>query len=291
MRTVAILTPPDRLPGLPAAGRALAWLEKRSMKVRLRTTDARRLRRPELGYAEEALAQGADLVLSLGGDGAMLAASRMAARWGIPVLGLHLGGLGFLTQTSGLSPEEALERTLSGRYEIEHRMMLSAHVARGGKRVQSLLALNDIVVRNGAFSRLVRLTAKVNDRFLAVFPADGVIISTPTGSTAYSLSAGGPIVEPTAEVMLLTPICPHALAARPLVMPASERVEVEVPALAPEEQVMVTADGQVAFCLAGGDAITVRRAPRRVRIVSLGDLSFYERLRGKLGWGGTGPTQ
>jgi NAD+ kinase len=291
MRTVAILTAPDRPPGLPATARALAWLEKHRIKVRLRPADARRLRRPELGYAEGQLAQGADLVLSLGGDGAMLAASRLAARSGIPVLGLHLGGLGFLTQASGLSPEEALERTLSGRYKIEQRMMLSAQVVRGGKRVQSLLALNDIVVRNGAFSRLVRLTAKVNGRFLAVFPADGIIVSTPTGSTAYSLSAGGPIVEPTADVMLLTPICPHALAARPLVLPARERVEIEVPALAPEEQVMVTADGQVGFCLASADAINVRRAPRSVKVVSLGDLGFYERLRGKLGWGGTAPTR
>lgn len=291
MRTVAVMMAPDRKNILPVARKALSLLERQGIAVRMRAPDAQRLRRPDLACPDEKIPVGADMVLSLGGDGAMLAAARLAAPHRIPILGLHVGGLGFLTVPMASRLKEALHRALSGDYQIEERMMLGAQVIRGGKRVRSLLALNDIVIRNGAFSRVLRLTTRINGRFLAVFPADGVIICTPTGSTAYSLSASGPVVDPEAQVIVVTPICPHTLSARPLVLPARRQAEIVIPAFGSAEQVMVTADGQVAFPLESEDVVAVRRAAHTARVVSFGDLDFYQKLRGRLGWGGTLPAR
>lgn len=270
-----------------AARRALAWAGKRGVSVRLTAEDARWLRRGDLCCPEpEALVRGADLLLSLGGDGTILRAARLGAPAGVPILGVHLGGLGFNTEATASELEQALERVAAGDYEVDERMMLSARVLRRGKLVRSLLALNDLVIRNGAFSQVLRLNLRLDDQPLARLIADGLIISTPTGSTAYSLSATGPIVGPGLDVLILTAICPHILSVRPLVVPGDEKVEVDIPPLKPEEEAAATADGQVAVPLEGGDVITVSRAARRAKIVRLGGPDFYEKLRTKLGWGG-----
>lgn len=287
MKAVAIQMTARKRLASAAARKSIAWLEKRGISVRLTARDAKWLRRPDLACEGQAeMVKGADLLLSLGGDGTILRAARLGAPAGIPILGVHLGGLGFNTEAAASELEQALERVHKGDCDIAERMMLSAQISRKGKRVHSLLALNDLVVRNGAFSQVLRLKTKVEGEPLALLIADGLIISTPTGSTAYSLSATGPIVGPGLDVLIMTPICPHVLSVRPLVVPGHERIEVEIPPLGSAQEAAATADGQVAVRLEGGDVITVSRAGRRARLVSLGGPHFYEKLRTKLGWGG-----
>jgi NAD+ kinase len=286
MKTVGILITLRKRLALAAARRALAWFEGRGISARLTREDARLLKRPDLACEDDAdLARSADLLLSLGGDGTMLRAARAGAPAGSPILGVHLGGLGFNTEATANELEDALERVAAGDYRLDQRMMLCARIQRRGKLFRSLIALNDLVIRNGAFSQVLRLNTKVDAQPLAVLIADGVIISTPTGSTAYSLSATGPIVGPGLDVLILTAICPHILSVRPLVFPGEEKIEVEIPPLGGEGEASATADGQVGVHLEGGDVVTVSRARQRARIVTLGGPHFYEKLRTKLGWG------
>jgi NAD+ kinase len=227
-----------------------------------------------------------DLTIVLGGDGTLLAVSREAAPKGTTVLGVDVGGFGFLAETQMDGLLESLDRVLRGELLVEERTMLRVEVLRAGKHAGGYDALNDVVITKGAFSRLVRLRLSINDEYLATFPADGLIVATATGSTAYSLSAGGPLVHPGLDCFLLTPICPHTLAARPVVLSGDSCVGVTVlPTTGEDQRIMMTVDGQIGMRLQSDDLIRVRRADHAARLAKLKEQTFPSKLRTKLKWG------
>lgn len=228
---------------------------------------------------------GLDALVTLGGDGTLLRGARFLAGAAVPIIGINLGNLGFLTTCGASEMEHALRGFASRDYVAEARMALRAIAVDGdGSDRQEWLALNDVVVHKGGFARVVRLGLSVNGDSIGTYAADGVIISTPTGSTAYSLSAGGPVVVPTVESIVLTPISAHALGVRPLVV--APDAEVVVDTSQSSETLLVTVDGQVGTQLVPGEKLAVRRAPNPVHIVRLPGTSFFELMRAKLGWGG-----
>lgn len=223
-----------------------------------------------------------DALLTLGGDGTMLRGARLVAGRQIPILGVNLGRLGFLTACAGDELEFALERFAAGDYTVQHRMALEARTSRLDDERHR--ALNDVVLHKGGFARVVHLRVFVNGELIGAYAADGLIIATPTGSTAYSLSAGGPVVVPTVESIVLTPISAHTLTVRPVVLPPM--AEILVRADDGPEELLVTIDGQVGTTFAPGDILAVRRADRPVLLVHFRDRTFFSRMRRKLMWGG-----
>lgn len=271
---------------IAAAVRNVAeWFNRRGARVLVPTDRASALSLPNLAADIGDLAQEADLLLAMGGDGTFLAASRVAAPHGKPVLGINLGGFGFLASIPRAGMLDSLAAIMDGRLRIEDRMMLEARVLRDGPLLDPFVALNDIVVGKGAFSRLFRLEMSISGDPVSDFPVDGVIVATPTGSTGYSLSAGGPVVAPDVRALIVTPICSHALSARTLVVPADRVVELALPDPHGEE-VKLTADGQEGVALGSGDRIEVRQAPFSARLIRPDTTSFYANLRGKFGWMG-----
>ncbi|HLV25291.1 MAG TPA: NAD(+)/NADH kinase [Gemmatimonadales bacterium] len=227
----------------------------------------------------------ADVLLTLGGDGTLLRGARLLAGHPAPILGVNLGRLGFLTSCGEDEMESALEMLSTGQYQVESRMALDAFVndAEGNER-ERLFALNDVVLHKGGFARMLGVNVAADGVSVARFSADGVCVSTPTGSTGYSLSAGGPVVYPTLESLILAPISPHTLTLRTLVLPASSTLTLQA-ADGPGE-LLVTADGQVGTTFSPGETLVVRRADRPVLIVRFPGTSFFARLSRKLGWGG-----
>lgn len=225
-----------------------------------------------------------DFMVVLGGDGTLLSAARLVYPRKVPLLGVNFGDLGFLTDVSDGSMYEALDAVLEGKCHLERRMMLKITLKSGKGRNRTVLyALNDAVVREANF-RALQLNTKIAGAVLSSFKADGLIISTPTGSTAYSLSAGGPIVEPTLQCLIATPICPHTLAIRPLIFPASQTIEVAFDP--PEARVELAVDGQLVIELSPQDRLQIRRAEQPIYFLQLRRRPFYEVLRAKLKWGG-----
>lgn len=225
-----------------------------------------------------------DLVVTLGGDGTLLRGARMVAADGVPVLGINLGHLGFLTSAPRDEVEEALAHWLAGDFEIDARMALAVHAEDGdGRAGKTHLALNDAVLHKTGAARVIRLSMRAQRDVVGSYSADGIILATPTGSTAYSLSAGGPIVSPSVDCIIATPICPHTLGVRPLILPADETITVEV--LSPTEELILTIDGQEHERLVPGQKVVARRAPQPVRLVRFAGQTFFQTLRRKLKWG------
>jgi NAD+ kinase len=226
-----------------------------------------------------------DAMLSLGGDGTLLRAARLLDGRQVPILGVNLGRLGFLTSCAGDELEQGVRRLAAGDYMVEPRMAIAARaLAPDGELRHTWRSLNDVVLHKGGFARVVRFAVWVDGEPIGSFAADGVVVSTPTGSTAYSLSAGGPVVVPTVESLVLTPVSPHTLAIRPLVLPAT--AEVRILGEDGPEQLLVTIDGQVGAHFADGEALVVRRAESPVLVARFRDGTFFARLRRKMGWGG-----
>jgi NAD+ kinase len=223
-----------------------------------------------------------DLLVVLGGDGTLLSMARAVGDLGVPILGVNLGGLGFLTATTLDELLPALEQLLAGGMEIEERMLLSARLRREGQAPADYLALNDVVITKSAMSRIIDLRVSVDGQHAINYRADGLIVSTPTGSTAYNLSAGGPILFPTMDAVVLTPIAPHTLSNRPVVLPGTQRIEVT---LLVEQEVMLTMDGQVGVPLRERDVVEVQKAPARIRLARFPQKDFFSVLRTKLKWG------
>ncbi|UCC68220.1 MAG: NAD(+)/NADH kinase [Armatimonadota bacterium] len=268
-----------------AVNDVIEWFGRRGIRTILPEEQALALSAPELTAELSHFAEQADLLLAMGGDGTFLTAARLGAPEGKATLGINLGGFGFLAAIpSGAKMLDGLGEVMDGHFRTQHRMMLQGHVTRREQQVSSFLALNDIVVGKGAFSRLFRLKTSISDEPISDFPADGIIVATPTGSTGYSLSAGGPVIDPETRLIIVTPICAHTLSARTLVVPASRVVEIALPDPRSEE-VNLTADGQEGHPLQAGDRVEVREAPFSAQIVALEDASFYAKLRSKLGWG------
>lgn len=226
-----------------------------------------------------------DVLLALGGDGTLLRAARFLAGAPVPILGVNLGKLGFLTACSHDEFAVAFEAFVRGRYTVESRLVLEATTtSEAGATGVQLRALNDVVLHKGGFARVLRLRVFANDELVGAFAADGVVIATPTGSTAYSLSANGPVVVPSLDTILVTPVAPHTLALRPTILPADAVLRIEVEEAS--DEVLVTSDGQVGTSLGIGQHLVVRRSASPVRLVQFEGHSFFTRLRGKLGWGG-----
>jgi len=223
-----------------------------------------------------------DFIVVLGGDGTLLSMARAVGDLGVPILGVNLGGLGFLTATTLDEMLPAVEAMLAGRMAVDERMMLAARVVRGGQSLGEYVALNDVVITKSAMSRIIYLEVSVEGQHATSYRADGLIVSTPTGSTAYSLSAGGPILFPTMDAVVLTPIASHTLTNRPIVLPAAQRIDVT---LRTDQDVMLTMDGQVGVPLKETDTVQVSRAAARVRLLRFPRADFFSVLRTKLKWG------
>jgi NAD+ kinase len=241
----------------------------------------------EAGATGELLhsAEQLDALLTLGGDGTLLRGARIIAPHPVPILGINLGRLGFLTCCPADQLSNALMRFARGDYVTEQRMALNARVldARGSERAQ-WFAMNDVVLHKGGFARMVKIVVSADGEPMATYAADGVVLSTPTGSTAYSLSAGGPVLYPTLETIVVTPVSPHTLAIRPVILPSS--AEVTLQASDGPEELLVTVDGQVGTTVGGGETLSVRRASGGVLIIRFPGSSFFATMRDKLGWGG-----
>ncbi|SDD36650.1 NAD(+)/NADH kinase [Sporomusa acidovorans] len=240
---------------------------------------------PGLKYAQfteklECVKNDITFALTLGGDGTLLNTAREIAPFGIPVCGINMGNLGFLTEIELSDLSAALERLVRGEYYIEERLMLDAVVIRDGSPIYISPALNDVVVAKGGFSRMINLKLLIDEELTAEYPADGLIIATSTGSTGYSLSSGGPIINPKLKVIVITPICPHTLHSRPLVI--SEREEIKVRMQATHNDIVLTVDGQTVYSLFPDDTVVVRRSPFRARFMKFTGKSYYETLRTKL---------
>jgi NAD+ kinase len=225
-----------------------------------------------------------DALLTLGGDGTLLRGARMLDGHEVPILGVNLGRLGFLTCCPADQLEHSLMRFARGDFMVESRMILRASVETNRRERATWLALNDVAIHKGGFARVVALRVAVDDELIASYAADGVVISTPTGSTAYSLSAGGPVVVPTLETIIVTPVSAHTLAIRPVVVSAGSRVTVQADG-GPEE-LMITVDGQVGTKFLPGETLSVSKAATGIKIVRFPGSSFFATLRQKLGWGG-----
>jgi NAD+ kinase len=263
--------------------RLVEWLGARGLPVLLDKETASLVADVSLPQTSRAdLPAQVDVIVVLGGDGTLLSVARAVGDLGVPILGVNLGGLGFLTATTLEEMMPALEAFLGGHMVVEERMMLGARVRRAGASDREFLALNDVVIMKSAMSRIIDLSVSVDGQLATAYRADGLIISTPTGSTAYSLSAGGPILFPTMDALVLTPIASHTLTNRPIVLPGTQRIEVT---LLTNQEVMLTLDGQVGFGLRERDSVEVAQAAPRIRLVRFSHKHFFSVLRTKLKWG------
>jgi NAD+ kinase len=258
------------------------WLVARGLKVYLEKHIARKAGAPE-GMERRHLASEVDLIVAFGGDGTILRLAHFIRGIEIPIVGINMGGFGYLTEVNLSEMYCSLERILAGNFEMEKRMMLDVAIKGRDAEIEEQAVLNDVVIGRGNLSRMVELEAFVNGEFLTTFKADGVIVSTPTGSTAYSLSAGGPIVYPKMACMVISPLCPHMLTNRPIILPAD--VVVTVKLLTKENGATVTLDGQISYDLKTGDTVTICRSPYVTNLISSPLRDYWEILRKKLGWG------
>src|SRR3954470_1097893 len=278
--------------GLDAAAEVLAelagWLDARGARAVFETETARLAGAPagRTTVSRDDLPSQCDLIVVLGGDGTLIGmAGRIArAESDVPILGVNFGSLGVLTEITLEELHTELEAVLAGRAVLEPRAMLMARTIRGNSLFADHVVLNDVVITKSALARIIEISVTVGDLPVARFRADGLIVASPTGSTAYNLSAGGPIVNPAVDAMIITPIAPHTLTHRPIVIPASS--EVHVRPMMEGAEVFVTFDGQAGFPLQPGDLVSVRRAARPLRIVKSATRSYFEILREKLKWGG-----
>jgi NAD+ kinase len=258
----------------------IPWLKKRGKKVCVENGLARA---GAQSCSKKEMALKADLIISLGGDGTLLNIAPLVERPEVPILGVNLGALGFITEVAVDELEPVLSKTLSGDYEVEKRMTLEVRVLGKNGRAHKFRVLNDVVIAKGARSRIIDLETYIGKDYLCTYRADGLIISTPTGSTAYSLAAAGPILEPTLGAIVLAPICPHTLTHRPIVVPSNAVIRVTLRSFG--DTVILIPDGQQGMRLNNGDRVEARDYGLPVSLIKLPSRSYYEILREKLKWG------
>jgi NAD+ kinase len=281
-KSIGILTKP-KFPEVKATLHdVVAWLRERSIDVILDSTSAGLLGESG-GYQKTHLAFKADVLLVLGGDGTMLNAARLAGERGIPILGVNMGGLGFLTEVRLEHLYPSLERVFANDFVLDERLMLRTHVHRHGETVAQGVVLNDVVVSKGTLARMIELRIAIQGQFVTNLRGDGLIVSTPTGSTAYSLSAGGPILHPAVQCLIVTPICPHTLTHRPIIVPAN--AEIDVTLTSRDDGAMATLDGQVGVAMTQGDTVEIKASEHLTRLIRFPESTYYEVLREKLKWG------
>lgn len=259
----------------------LPWLRERGYEVFIDVETASRLNME--GTLRSRIPSLVDMIIVLGGDGTMISVSRLVADKGIPILGVNIGGLGFLTAVQKDELYNVLEMVLNEKCTIEERIMLSACVQRHGECIAEFVVMNDVVVNKGALARIIDLETYIDHIYVATFKADGLIVSTPTGSTAYALSAGGPILYPTLNSVIIAPICPHTLTNRPIVMP--DHITIEVVLKSETEDVFLTLDGQVGFSLRRDDIVEIKKSRYITKIFIPCERDYFQILRNKLKWG------
>lgn len=259
------------------------WLEEKNCLPLVEAGLAQLIGFPK-GMTEEDIREQAELVVVLGGDGTLISVARLFSGKEVPIVGVNLGSLGFLTEVTVDELYPLLDRCLEGNHRVSERMMLEVTVCRDGQEIEKTHVLNDMVINKGALARIVDLETRINRHVLTTFKADGLIVSTPTGSTGYSMSAGGPIIHPLMSCLVITPICPHTLTNRPIVVTDDSIITITI-ASSFDEKVYLTLDGQVGFKLMQGDMIEVRRALKTTALVMSKERDYFEILRTKLKWG------
>lgn len=288
IRRVGIIVKPHQPEALQTVCGAVEWLAQRGIAL-AGTPDLERDRiEHQTGcavesYQPEHLAANVDLMIVLGGDGTMIATARMLGECEVPVLGVNYGGLGYLAEFRIEELYTALESILEGNYRVDTRVMLAVELMRGAKEVTRNRVLNDVVINKSALARIIEIEAYLNGQFVNSFRADGLIVSTPTGSTAYNLSAGGPVIYPSMNAVVITPICPFTLSNRPIVVP--DDAEIELCLKTEEEDVALTLDGQVGFPLQYQDRVRIRKSKATFKLVQPMNRNYFEVLRDKLRWG------
>lgn len=284
IKKVAITLNPARKDVFEKAKPVFKWLQKKKVDILVsRDIFPSNFDQAKVTTKED-IRKEAELIISLGGDGTLFRAARDFSPWEIPILGINLGGLGFLTEIALDEFEKGLESVLSKNFTIEKRMMLEAFIISSTQKPLNFIALNDVVISKVYLPRIVSLKTFISGELITTYSADGLIISTPTGSTAYSLSAGGPIVHPNLEVIILSPICAHTLAIRPLII--SHRESIRVVPEPPVRDILLTIDGQIGHSIKEGDEIEVKKSSCQAKLVRLKEKSFFKILRSKLGWSG-----
>jgi NAD+ kinase len=281
-KSIGILTKPKFPEVKTTLQGVVAWLRARSIDVLLDTTSATLLGE-QGGIQKTQLAGKADVLLVLGGDGTMLNAARLAGERSIPILGVNMGGLGFLTEVRLENLYPSLDRVFANDFILDERLMLKTHVHRHGETVARGVVLNDVVISKGTLARMIELEIAIQGQFVTNLRGDGLIVGTPTGSTAYSLSAGGPIINPAVQSLILTPICPHTLTHRPLIVPGN--VAIEVTLTSRDDGAMATLDGQVGIAMTQGDTAVIQASDHRTRLIRFPESHYYNVLREKLKWG------
>ncbi len=277
IRSVGIVVKPGHAEALQTANEILSWLKTRGIASAGDPVSAGDIR------ADHPMALDADLIVVLGGDGTMISTARLVGDADIPVLGVNYGSLGYLTDFRFEEIFPALEAIIAGEYEIDRRVMLKAEHLRGSQTLAQGRVLNDIVINKSALARIINIEARLNDLFVNTFRADGLIVSTPTGSTAYNLSAGGPIIYPSMNAIVLTPICPFTLTNRPIVVP--DDVVIELTLDNENEGVVLGLDGQTGYPMEAHDRVVIRKSKTTFNLVQPANRNYFDVLRDKLKWG------
>jgi len=261
----------------------IKWLRERDIEVFIDKETGASIESPEKCLTRNEIPTRVDLIIVLGGDGTLLATARALNRRPIPILAVNLGGLGFLTVITREELYPTLEMVLNGDFRAEKRVQLEAEVVRADEIISSFLGLNDVVLNKGAIARVLDFDVTVDGQFVSTYKADGLIVSTPTGSTAYSLAAGGPVIVPSVQATIVTPICAHMLSNRPIVLPDSAQIEITVKSQ--REAIYLTVDGQVGVTLRSDDIVRVKKGSSYVELIQPPQKSYFEILRQKLKWG------
>ncbi|HYE66864.1 MAG TPA: NAD(+)/NADH kinase [Pyrinomonadaceae bacterium] len=288
IRRVGVVIKPHQPDALKTVCRLVEWLDERGIKLVGERGIERAQIEGETGCAvevleREKLAEGVDLIVVLGGDGTMIATARMLGDREVPVLGVNYGGLGYLAEFRIEEMYAALEAILEGNYRLDTRVMLAVELYRDQEQVTRSRVLNDVVINKSALARIIEIEAYLNGQFVNSFRADGLIVSTPTGSTAYNLSAGGPVIYPSMNAVVMTPICPFTLSNRPIVVPDDALIELRLKT--PDEEVALTLDGQVGLPLKVEDHVLIRKSRTTFNLVQPMNRNYFDVLRDKLRWG------
>jgi len=288
IKRIGVIVKPHESDALETLCRLTKWLSERGITLVGPTEVERERIEHQTGCTidvvhESELAKQVDLMLVLGGDGTMIATARMIGDTQVPVIGVNYGGLGYLAEFPLEELFPALESILAGQYKVQQRLMLTVELWRGEELVTRNRVLNDVVVNKSALARIIEIEAYLNEQFVNLFRADGLIVATPTGSTAYNLSAGGPIIYPSMSAVVITPICPFTLSNRPLVVPDDSMIEVRL--MTKNEEVALTLDGQVGVPLQAGDRAVIRKSNTAFNLVQPPNRNYFDVLRNKLKWG------
>ena len=282
MKKIGIFCKPKAASGATVLKKLIPWLSDQHLKVFLDKETATLINKTS-SHEKEEISKKADLLIVLGGDGTLLGVARTAHPYNVPILAVNLGNLGFLTEVSLDQLYPVLENVLAGKFEVERRMLLNACIWRNGKKVEDHNVLNDVVINKGVVARVINLKVFVNDQYMTSYRADGIVIATPTGSTAYSLSAGGPIIHPSMQTLVLSPICPFTLTNRSILIPDHSVIQVK---LATEyKDVRITLDGQEGHGMEAKDILEIQKTKTTLKLIPGPDKNYYQTLRQKLHWG------